>query len=142
MKPSSEITILNEKGISDTPIRVLVLRTLLKNKTAYSFKALEEELFFSDKSTIFRTLQLFKKKGVVHEVMGLDGVRIYALCDVACINKLHTHDHGHLKCKVCRKTKCIPLNFSNTFLKTEKFMVDDIVFFINGTCSDCNSVAE
>jgi len=142
MEPFTETLILSKRGISETSIRLLVLRIFLKNKTAFSLKNLEDELFYSDKSTIFRTIQLFEKKGILHEVVDSDGIRSYALCNDECKNESHSHNHGHLKCKKCNRISCIPIN-NSTLLKSEGgFQIDDVVVFANGICSECNSVAQ
>ena len=50
------------RDIRPTAIRVLVLRTLLEMKQAMSVSDLEAQLDTVDKSTIFRTLTLFRSE--------------------------------------------------------------------------------
>jgi len=75
MNETAETLLLAQKEISVTPIRLLVLQTFLKHPQAFSLKDLEEKLFYSERSTIFRTLQLFQKKGVLHEIISSDGIK-------------------------------------------------------------------
>ncbi|WP_291870947.1 transcriptional repressor [Maribacter sp.] len=134
-----ETELLIKANITATPIRILVLSTFLKYKEAFSLKNMEDALFFTEKSTIFRTLQLFESKGIVHTIIASDGIKSYALCSISCIREAHKHSHAHLKCKRCLKIYCIPVNSKNLHLKDYKF--DDIQIFINGICKVCNSIA-
>lgn len=136
----TETSLLDKNEISVTPIRLLVLQTFLKYPQAFSLKDLEEKLFFSERSTIFRTLQLFQTKGILHEIISSNGVKSYALC-VGCDNQNHNDQHAHLKCKKCEATFCIPLD-TNTFISsTTDYQIDDIQVFVNGICKTCNTVA-
>ena len=109
MSTITETSLLDKKGISVTPIRLLVLQTFLKYPQAFSLKDLEEKLFYSERSTIFRTLQLFEKKGIIHEIISSDGIKSFALCS-GCEDEIHHDQHAHLKCKKCASVFCIPLN--------------------------------
>ena len=60
--------ILNERGIRPTPVRMLVLRALQEADCAVSLMALEAELETVDRSSIFRTLNLFLEHHLVHQV--------------------------------------------------------------------------
>ncbi|MFK7813782.1 MAG: Fur family transcriptional regulator [Maribacter sp.] len=140
MNANTETSLLDIKGISVTPIRLLVLQTFLKHPQAFSLKDLEEKLFFSERSTIFRTLQLFQKKGILHEILSSDGIKSYALC-ADCENESHNDQHAHLKCKECESVFCIPLNVNTLVAKSPDYQIDDIQIFVNGICKTCNSVA-
>jgi len=140
MNTTSETSFLNKKGISVTPIRLLVLQTFLKYQQAFSLKDFEEKLFFSERSTIFRTLQLFESKGILHEIISSDGIKSYALCE-GCEDETHSDQHAHLKCKKCESVFCIPLDTKTLVPLTSDYQIDNIQVFVNGICSDCNSVA-
>lgn len=141
MKTSSETSLLDKKEVSITPIRLLVLQTFLNHSQAFSLKELEEKLFFSERSTIFRTLQLFEKKGILHEIINSDGIKSYALCS-ECEHNNHNDQHAHLKCKKCESVFCIPLDVTQLITSTSEYRIDDIQVFVNGICKTCNTVAE
>lgn len=136
----AETSLLDKKGISVTPIRLLVLQSFLKYSRAFSLKELEEKLFFSERSTIFRTLQLLESKGILHEIISSNGIKSYALC-VGCENETHNDQHAHLKCKKCEAVFCIPLDTSTLVSSVTTYHIDDIQVFANGICTDCNTVA-
>lgn len=140
MNATTETSLLDIKGISVTPMRLLVLQIFLKHPQAFSLKDLEEKLFFSERSTIFRTLQLFEKKGVLHEIISSDGIKSYALC-AGCENETHNDQHAHLKCKKCESVFCIPLDVHTLVATTPDYQIDDIQVFVNGICKACNTVA-
>lgn len=140
MNATIETTLLDKKRISVTPIRLLVLQTFLKHPQAFSLKDLEEKLFFSERSTIFRTLQLFQKKRVLHEIISSDGIKSYALC-ADCENETHNDQHAHLKCKKCEAVYCIPLDVKTLVTNSPEYQIDDIQVFVNGICKTCNTVA-
>jgi Fur family ferric uptake transcriptional regulator len=140
MNASTETLLLAKKEISVTPIRLLVLQTFLKHPQAFSLKELEEKLFFSERSTIFRTLQLFEKKGIVHEIFSSDGIKSFALC-ADCEDETHQDQHAHLKCKKCQAVFCILLNTQILISSASDYQIDDIQVFVNGICKTCNAVA-
>lgn len=140
MNGTTENLLLDRKGISVTPVRLLVLQIFLKHLQAFSLKDLEEKLFFSERSTIFRTLQLFEKRGILHEIISSDGIKSYALCS-DCENETHNDQHAHLKCKKCESVFCIPLDIDSLINKTSEYQIDDVQVFVNGICKACNTVA-
>ena len=73
--------ILNRKGVKPTSNRILVVRELMKASHPVSLADLEILLGFSmDKASIFRVLELFSEKEIVHVIE--DGSRSfkYELC--------------------------------------------------------------
>ena len=67
---------LDRKGIRVTPIRILVLDALMKASGTMSLADLETELETVDKSSIFRTLEIFEKHHLVHSIDDGDSLRL------------------------------------------------------------------
>jgi Fur family ferric uptake transcriptional regulator len=65
---SPQIQLLKSRSIRPTPVRILVLRALQEQDCAVSLMALEAELKTVDRSSIFRTLNLFLEQHLVHQV--------------------------------------------------------------------------
>ena len=61
-------------GVRPTPNRVLVWRQLNASWRPMSLIELEEQLQSLDRSSLFRTITLFKEKGMVHVIE--DGSKI------------------------------------------------------------------
>lgn len=97
---------LNGKGIKPTSNRILVAKELMKASHPVSLADLEILLGFSmDKASIFRVLELFSEKEIVHVIE--DGSRSfkYELCNG---NTHHTisDQHVHFYCERCKETYC------------------------------------
>ena len=95
MNKSIEEKILNQKGVRPTTNRILIVRELLKADHPISIADFESLMDYSmDKASIFRVLELFTEKDVVHVIE--DGSRSlkYELC--------HCHDlsPGWLNCNI------------------------------------------
>ena len=62
---------LEQREIKPTAIRLLILKTMMQHKEAFSLLDLENELDTVDKSTIYRTITLFLAHHLIH---GIDAV--------------------------------------------------------------------
>ena len=72
---------LEKKGVRVTSIRILVLNALMNASGTMSLGDLESVLETVDKSSIFRTLELFVKKHVVHAIDDGSGSVKYEVCE-------------------------------------------------------------
>ncbi len=97
--------LLSQHGVKPTPNRLLVARELSSAGRPLSLMELERRLETVDKSSIFRTLTLFRDAHIVHvlEDSG-DGVR-YELCHASGEHDDDLHVHFH--CTRCHKTFCL-----------------------------------
>lgn len=133
MKQAEEI--LSIKGVKPTANRVLVLRTLLNTERPVSLSELEDELPYMDKSSIFRTLTLFKEHHVTHEID--DGTTLkYEAChsEHECsVSDMHTHFH----CEVCQQTFCLHDIQIPTVQLPEGYETHAINYMIKGICPQC-----
>lgn len=133
MKQAEEI--LSIKGVKPTANRVLVLRTLLNTERPVSLSELEDELPYMDKSSIFRTLTLFKEHHVTHEID--DGTTLkYEAChsEHECsVSDMHTHFH----CEVCQQTICLHDIQIPTVQLPEGYETHAINYMIKGICPQC-----
>ena len=60
---------LKNRGVRPTPNRILILKELLKASHPVSLAELHASLEYSiDKASIFRVLELFSSKDIVHEI--------------------------------------------------------------------------
>lgn len=133
MKQAEEI--LSIKGVKPTANRVLVLRTLLNTERPVSLSELEDELPYMDKSSIFRTLTLFKEHHVTHEID--DGTTLkYEAChsEHECsVSDMHTHFH----CEICQQTICLHDIQIPTVQLPEGYETHAINYMIKGICPQC-----
>lgn len=133
MKKAEEI--LSIKEVKPTANRVLVLRTLINTNRPVSLSELEEELPYMDKSSIFRTLTLFKEHHVTHEID--DGTTLkYEVChsEHECsIADMHTHFH----CEICQQTICLHDIRIPAVQLPEGYETHAINYMVKGICPQC-----
>lgn len=133
MKQAEEI--LSIKGVKPTANRVLVLRTLLNTERPVSLSELEDELPYMDKSSIFRTLTLFKEQHVTHEID--DGTTLkYEAChsEHECsVSDMHTHFH----CEICQQTICLHDIQIPAVQLPEGYETHSVNYMIKGICPQC-----
>ncbi|MBR5695086.1 MAG: transcriptional repressor [Paludibacteraceae bacterium] len=133
MKTEEEI--LNGKGVKPTANRMLVLRALLRMERPSSLSELEDELPDMDKSSIFRTLNLFREHHVTHEVDDGTAIR-YEVChgEKECsITDMHTHFH----CEICHETTCLHDIQVPIVQLPEGYETQSINYMIKGICPRC-----
>lgn len=85
---------LEQREIKPTAIRLLILKTMMQHKEAFSLLDLENELDTVDKSTIYRTITLFLAHHLIHGIDDGTGSLKYAVCSNDCnceVDDLHTH---------------------------------------------------
>ena len=97
---------LEKKGVRVTSIRMLVLDALMRASRTMSLADLETELETVDKSSIFRTLEVFEANHLVHSIDDGTGSMKYEICegeDSCTVADMHTHFY----CEKCHKTYCL-----------------------------------
>lgn len=138
MTDSNDIeNILDGKGVKPTSNRILVLKELMNTTHPVSLADLEALLGFSmDKASIFRVLELFSEKDVVHVIE--DGSRSlkYELCHSGGLHKI-SDQHVHFYCVECKKTYCFE-NISVPLVNIpDGFSQSSINYMIKGICPKC-----
>lgn len=130
--------ILKGSLLSVTASRKAILDVFLTSDNALSHQDVESRAKQFDRVTIYRTLQTFLEKGIIHSIPSTDNIVKYALCSDTCITSGHHHDnHVHFLCDSCGKTVCLDeviipnVNLPKGFSKKEINMV------VNGICNVC-----
>ena len=75
---------LEQREIKPTAIRLLILKTMMQHKEAFSLLDLENDLDTVDKSTIYRTITLFLTHHLIHAIDDGSGSLKYAVCSNDC----------------------------------------------------------
>lgn len=129
--------LLEQHGIKLTANRILIAKIMSKLDYPISMKELETMLLTMDKSSIFRTLSLFKSHHLVHQMEDGNDIVRYELC--------HSHSeeedediHVHFYCEHCHRTFCLneisvpqvnlPVGYRQTAVN----------YMIKGICPDCS----
>jgi Fur family ferric uptake transcriptional regulator len=130
--------ILRRNSLSVTESRKKILNFFLNQDGALAHADIEKkagEKF--DRVTIYRTLQTFVEKGIIHTIPTSDNSILYALCKDNCTEGHHHDNHVHFVCLQCGKTICLE-NVSIPELKLPKgYATTNIEMVVNGICRDC-----
>lgn len=129
--------LLEQHGIKLTANRILIAKIMSTLDYPISMKELGTMLLTMDKSSIFRTLSLFKSHHLVHQMEDGNDIVRYELC--------HSHSeeedediHVHFYCEHCHRTFCLneisvpqvnlPVGYRQTAVN----------YMIKGICPDCS----
>src|SRR5687767_12503565 len=90
-----------------------------------------------DRVTVYRTLQTFVEKGIIHTIPTADNAILYALCK-DCDEEHHHDDHVHFVCRNCNTTICLDDVVSPEMNLPAGYVAEDVQVVINGICKDCS----
>ena len=127
---------LEQKEVRPTAMRLLVLQTLQKQRTAVSLQDLEMTFEKADRITLYRTLKTFQEKGLIHSIEDGTGATKYALCQDGC--ECAPEDlHVHFFCSSCEGTFCLPKFKIPEISLPEGFVPVETNLLVKGICVDC-----
>ena len=130
------IEILERKGVRVTSIRILVMEALTAASRPMSLSDLETVLDTVDKSSIFRTLEVFEKHHAVHSIDDGTGSIKFEVCEggTDCtVSDMHTHFY----CEKCHRTYCLKdINVPVVNLP-EGFEMHSVNYIVKGICPGC-----
>lgn len=129
---------LEQRGIKPTAMRLLILRTMMRHKEAFSLLGLENDLDTVDKSTIYRTITLFLARHLIHAIDDGSGSLKYAVCSNECnceVDDLHTHFY----CEKCRHTFCLESIHVPVVSLPLGFTVQSVNYVVKGLCAECSA---
>jgi Fur family ferric uptake transcriptional regulator len=130
--------ILKRNGLSVTESRKKILDLFVNAKGALAHADIEKqtgEIF--DRVTVYRTLQTFTDKGIIHLIPTTDNSIKYALCKHNCEEGHHHDNHVHFICSNCHKTICLD-DVTVPAVKLPKgFAPENSQMVVNGVCGDC-----
>lgn len=128
--------LLIRKGVRPTSNRVLVMRELVKASRPVSLADLEVALDTLDKTSIFRVLELFAEKDIVHAIE--DGSRSvkYELCH-GDVHHSIADQHVHFFCERCREVFCFEAVNVPLIDVPEGFQANSVNYMLKGLCPKC-----
>ncbi|MFT4202901.1 MAG: transcriptional repressor [Chitinophagaceae bacterium] len=130
--------LLKDSRLSVTETRTAVLGLFLKSPGALSHAAIEKATKARfDRVTIYRTLQSFLEKGIIHTIPTDDNSIQYALCKGECTEGHHHDDHVHFVCKDCGTTYCLDHVEIPAIDLPKGFKSEDIEIVVKGVCAHC-----
>ena len=130
-------TLLDNHKIVVTPFREEVLEIFNKYGNAIPLSVVEKELKKYNRITLYRTIKLFLKKGIIHEITISGEDSNYAICLDKCDNDSHNHQHIHFKCTSCGIISCVNTD-KFPQINLPNYKIDQIEIQATGLCNLCN----
>ena len=132
--------ILHRRQLSSTESRRKILTLFLNTEDALTHGDIEKEVGEKyDRVTIYRTLQTFEEKGIIHSIPTADNSIKYALCK-ECEEGHHHDDHVHFICTACDKTICLDDVVSPKIDLPRGYVAENVQVVIQGVCKECQSL--
>ena len=135
---NSIIDTLKKHHLSITDSRKKILSFFLETISALSHADIEKKSSTEfDRVTIYRTLQTFVDKGIIHTIPTTDNSILYALCKDDCVAGHHHDDHIHFICDHCGSTYCLDHVTIPKVKLPKGFAVIQTNLVVNGVCNKC-----
>lgn len=130
--------ILKHHQLSVTDSRTFILVFFLQQKGAVSHGDIEKKAGDRfDRVTIYRTLQTFVDRGIVHTIPTADNSIRYALCKDECGHGGHHDHHIHFICDKCGQTFCLDDVVTPDIRLPKGYISKKVEVVVEGTCRDC-----
>ncbi len=132
------IEILESHGLSKTEVRKKILDLFLQSDNALSLSAIGSSFEKLDRTTLYRTLKIFERKGIIHKAIDGTTHPKYAMCKAECNEGRHHNKHAHFHCTSCENTFCLdhlPIPTIPNFPKGH--IIQDTNLILSGICPDC-----
>jgi Fur family transcriptional regulator, ferric uptake regulator len=130
--------ILKHNQLSVTGSRKKILELFLSSAGALAHSDIEKktgEKF--DRVTIYRTLNTFLEKGIIHNIPTPDNSVLYALCIDNCSEGHHHDNHVHFVCSSCGNTTCLPEITIPAVQLPRGFLPEEFQMVVTGLCKAC-----
>ncbi|HEX8340271.1 MAG TPA: transcriptional repressor [Tepidisphaeraceae bacterium] len=132
------VALLKSAALRKTPVRVGVLEALAGSVEPLGVLQLIEMMpGRADAVTVYRTLNTFVSKKLVHRVRGGDRSWRYAMGRAR-----KPHGHPHFVCDACGKVEClassvVPVDLSKSMHVSREYAVNYTEVLVHGVCPGC-----
>ncbi len=131
---------LKRKGLSVTDSRKKIMQLFMQQKGALSHSDIEKKAGTAfDRVTIYRTLQTFLDKGIIHAIPSADASVRYALCNDDCAPGHHEHQHIHFFCRQCHQTFCLDDIVTPSIGLPRGYQPQEVDVLVKGICKNCTT---
>lgn len=136
--------ILHSYHLRITDVRLKVLDVLVQSDSALCHHEITESLhnYIADKVTIYRTLNTFEQKGLIHKVASKDRNWQYAICLKKERPVEVDRTHAHFICEQCGRIFCMPVSGLQSLPEADHidgFKITEKELRYHGLCPDCSS---
>ncbi|MBN9296497.1 MAG: transcriptional repressor [Filimonas sp.] len=133
----NEILKKNQLSVTDSRRKILEMFQHTSGALAHADIEKQSGTLF-DRVTIYRTLQTFVEKGIIHTIPTIDNSVKYALCKDACQAGHHHDNHVHFMCDECGTTYCLNNISIPQVQLPEGFRSTQTDVVVSGICKNCN----
>lgn len=131
--------ILRSNKLKVTQPRLRVLEIISSSDVAVSQPDLEKTIGKdTDRVTLYRILNSFEEKGILHKVFDLHGTATYAICHADCTSDHHHDQHIHFMCAQCNSVVCLDETTVPSVSLPAGFSLNSISVNAVGVCANCN----
>jgi len=132
------IHVLKDHDLKHTKQRVRVLEEIAMDSVAISQPELEKKLGKEiDRVTLYRILNAYEEKGILHKIMDMNGTTNYAICSPSCSVDHHHDEHVHFNCTNCLKIYCLDVMIPKIKMP-EGFTASTVNTTAYGICEKCS----
>jgi Fur family ferric uptake transcriptional regulator len=131
--------LLKKNSLSVTGSRKKILQLFLEQTGALAHGDIEKragEKF--DRVTVYRTLQTFVDKGIIHTIPTADNSIRYALCKDECSAGHHHDHHIHFVCNHCGNTYCLDDVVTPDIKLPKGYSAGHVEVVVEGVCKNCH----
>lgn len=129
---------LKKNQLSITDSRKKILEMFMRSNGALAHADIEHQSGTEfDRVTVYRTLQTFVEKGIIHTIPTADNSVRYALCKDQCSEGHHHDNHVHFMCDVCSTTYCLDHVTAPELCLPEGFAATRTDVVVSGRCKNC-----
>ena len=130
--------LLKRNQLSVTESRAKILELFLRQEGALAHADIEKKSGAGfDRVTVYRTLQTFVEKGIIHTIPTTDNSVLYALCKDECTEGHHHDQHVHFICSRCSSTRCLEDITVPDVKLPAGYSVTQVEVVVNGICKEC-----
>ena len=145
-QPAPAADVLRAAGLRRTPVRASVLEVLASARGPMAVPQIIEQLpEHTDAVTVYRTLNTFTRKRLVHRVHGEDRTWRYALStgNGPGPKQPNAHQHPHFVCDECGTVECledsaIPKTLVPSLHVGARYAVRYPEVVLHGLCPKCH----
>ena len=133
------IEVLKKSQLSVTDSRRKILELFFQHENALAHHDIEtsaQDKF--DRVTVYRTLQTFLEKGIIHTIPTPDNAITYDLCKDNCVLGHHHDDHVHFICTSCGVTTCLDEVHVPEIKMPRGYKTRQTEVIVSGTCKECS----
>src|SRR5207344_1733143 len=127
--------LLKRNQLSVTDSRSKILELFLQQNGALAHADIEKKSGASfDRVTVYRTLQTFVEKGIIHTIPTADNSIRYALCKEECSEGHHHDHHIHFVCSNCHTTYCLDDVVTPEIKLPKGYSAEQVEVVVEGVC--------